>query len=261
VALLTLSASAAACGPDVREPEVARDGEAHFSIATFNVYAPASSDLATVEAVGGAGADIVCLQEVSPSWEGALHARYSSHFPYRILRSAGGASGLGVLSRFPLEDEGVIAGMRRGFKPAMVVRVETPLGWVRILNLHLRSRQLGTGNAIERYLGFPADQEAEIRHLWSSLPDGQPTVIVGDFNEEEGGRALSWLARKGFQNALPLFAPGAPTWRGRSVAGQLELTVDHILFDRSFESLAARTLNGGSSDHSPVVAVFRAPRR
>ena len=54
------------------------------------------------------------------------------------------------------------------------------------------------------------------------------------------------------------YHPGQWTWRGRSVAGQFSLSIDHILFDGSMVPLDAWVSSPGNSDHNPVVAHFEA---
>ncbi len=48
---------------------------------------------------------------------------------------------------------------------------------------------------------------------------GLPTLFVGDFNESDGGRAIAFLAERGFRSALPEFAPGQTTWRWNTSLG------------------------------------------
>lgn len=50
--------------------------------------------------------------------------------------------------------------------------------------------------------------------------------------------------------------PGTPTWRYRSVVGQLEETVDHILYDETLRPLDAWVEIKGRSVHLPLLAHF-----
>ncbi len=107
-----------------------------------------------------------------------------------------------------------------------------------------------------------ADHDFEIRLFMSQSTDSVPTLVVGDFNEGPNGSAVRYLEKVGFQNALPLYHPGEPTWRyGRWTIVQFTQELDHILFDGSFEPVDAWVVNAGASDHLPVVARLEAPRR
>jgi endonuclease/exonuclease/phosphatase family metal-dependent hydrolase len=96
-----------------------------------------------------------------------------------------------------------------------------------------------------------------------TVPD-KPTLVIGDFNEEDDGAVIRWLEARGYRNALPLFRPGQHTWRHPLLGFELRQSLDHILFDRAFEPLDAQVLDAGRSDHLPVLArlqvVARDPR-
>src|SRR5688572_4089059 len=100
--IVVLSLALTACGPDVLEPRDPTPGAAHFKVATYNVLSEMSGDGATISTVGATDADVICLQEVTPEWREVLVARYSDEYPYMLFREHTGASGLGVLSRYPL---------------------------------------------------------------------------------------------------------------------------------------------------------------
>lgn len=251
-----LALAGGACATPPRSPEAPRPGVAHLSIATFNVLFETWNDAATIEAIAQADADVVCLQEVNEAWVAALTRRYAREYPHVAFAAAGGSRGLGVMSRFPLEERALLPAAPRGFHSAMIVYVRTPLGRVQVLVVHLRSYLRGRGGPLRSVTSIAEDHAQEIQAFAAQLRPG-PTLVVGDFNEESDGRAVRWLERRGFANALPSYHPGQPTWRGRSIAGQLERSIDHILYDRSFVPLDARVVSAGNSDHLPVVAVLR----
>lgn len=237
-----------ACAPLQREARAPSGEGFHFQVATFNVYHPAWKDSATLEAVSETGADVVFLQEVNPNWERVLEHRYHSEYPHMLFKAAGGASGLGVLSRFPLEDNGVLPGLQH---PAWLVQVRTPGGTFPVLNLHLRALSMRNQSLLRSIPTTSRDHQREIRaFLEQSKP--RPALIVGDFNEGPGGAAVRWLKERGFTNALPLYQSGH-TWRSRSMGGVFKRTIDHILFDESLDALDAWVLRRGNSDHWPVV--------
>lgn len=246
---LALALVACAAPLEPRRP----DGKPHLTVATFNVYFPAWRDEATVRAVGATNADVVLLQEVDPGWEDVLRERYASRYAHLLFQTRGGSRGLAVLSRYPVEDGGIVVAPARGFHFAWILHLDTPMGRVQALNLHLRSALRGSGSALENYFSMGSDHGEEVRSFVAHL-SGEPTIVVGDFNEGPDGPSLAWLERRGFRNALPLFHPGQPTWRGRSVAAQFQMSIDHVLFDGTFEPLDAYVVQEGNSDHFPVVA-------
>jgi vancomycin resistance protein VanJ len=252
-ALLILVVS---CGPAPLEPREPTPGVPHFTVATFNVHYPTAGDAETAAAVAGTGADLVFLQETDTAWASALTGASVLGYPYRQFKVDNGPRGLSVLSRFPIEDHGLLPAPH-DWHPAWRVVVQTPAGRLQVLNVHLRSKFEGTADPITDFVNTPIDHRREIEHFFAAC-EPMPTLVVGDFNEEPGGGALDWLENRGFSNVLPLYHPGQWTWRGRSVAGQFSLSIDHILFDGSMVPLNAWVSSPGNSDHSPVVAHFEA---
>src|SRR4051812_43000392 len=175
------------CGPALRHdarPPANVQGAGHFTLATFNLYFPAWDDPSTVELLGVSGADVIFLQEVSHEWEGVLRRRYQDAYPQMLFAAAGAASGLGVLSRFPLRDAGLLPPVLK--HPAWLISVQTPRGEIQVLNVHLRASRRPHQNLIAGLLGMGADHELEIRRFVAACRV-EPTLVVGDFNEGQNG--------------------------------------------------------------------------
>jgi endonuclease/exonuclease/phosphatase family metal-dependent hydrolase len=248
------------CGERPLEPREPTPGTPHFRIVTYNLHFPEAGDARTLEAVAASNGDVVCLQEVTAEWEAALSRRFAEDYPHRLFRARPKAAGLGVLSRFPVADLGVLPAPS-DWHPAWHLLVTAPVGPIQLLNVHLRAVFDGRGNPVRSYTATAEDHLTEIRSFSQVLMAGMPAVVLGDFNEGVDGAAIEYLERRGYTNALPLYHPGQATWRGRSVTGQLEMTIDHILFDVAFEPLNAYVIDGGGSDHLPVVARLEAAAR
>ena len=248
----------AGCAASPLEPRDPDPGAFHFTIETYNLNNDEGADPATLAAIGQPGADIVCLQEITEKWRDAIEARYAGAYPHRMFKvdPGGGAAGLGIMSRFPVLDDSWLEGR---WHPAWNYVIETPYGRLGILNAHLRNATGENGNTIQSYLRTDEDHLYEIRGFTAQFANVTPTLVVGDFNEGTSGAAVQYLEAEGFQNVLPLFHPGQPTWRYKAtVGGQFTQTLDHILFDSSFTPLNAWVVNGGGSDHLPVVAHLQA---
>jgi endonuclease/exonuclease/phosphatase family metal-dependent hydrolase len=241
-----------ACGPVPLEPRDPDPGVPHFVIQTYNIQDTSSGDPVTLEAVGAGNADVICLQEVTPVWEQALRTRYAQEYPYMLFHALDASEGLGFLSRFPLTDLGFHEEVH-GWHPAWHAQAEMEMGPVQILNVHLRSVFTGTSGPVAAYFSTSSDHLEEVQGFSAACEQGFPTLVVGDFNEEPDGSAVAYLQNKGFQNALPLYHPGQPTWRD-TASWQMEQTIDHVLFDHAFIPLNSWVENIGHSDHLPVLA-------
>jgi endonuclease/exonuclease/phosphatase family metal-dependent hydrolase len=248
---ISFALPAIACGPVPLEPRDPDPGVPHFVLQTYNLRDEISGDPATTEAVGAGGADVICLQEVTSVWEGAIRNRYTDEYPYMLFHPLDGAEGLGFLSRYPLKDLGFLE-EAHGWHPAWHVQAETVMGAVQLLNVHLRSMFTGRSNVVTAYVSTSDDHLEELQAFTAACDVELPTLVLGDFNEQPDGESLKFLEDRGFQNALPLYHPGQATWHDPP-AWQMEQTIDHILFDRSFIPLNSWVEDIGNSDHLPVL--------
>lgn len=243
---------------EVLAPREPTPGVPHLTVMTFNVHRDEAADAGTVSAIGEPDADIVCLQEITPAWERAVRARYATQYPYMVIAPQTDAGGLAVLSRFPLEDHGILR-FQADWHPAMRVVAQTPAGRVQLVHVHLRSMFEGRSNPLASFVKRSGDHVSEIRTYMEKAEPGIPTVVAGDFNENHTGKAVRWLEARGFQNALRLYRPRQHTWRGRTITRPVKMTIDHVLFDESFEPLDAWVARRGASDHYPVLAHLEVP--
>jgi endonuclease/exonuclease/phosphatase (EEP) superfamily protein YafD len=94
-------------------------------------------------------------------------------------------------------------------------------------------------------------------HHVAGLPRRGPVIVLGDFNEGDGGRAVRLLRGRGFASALARRDPSTATWHWRTSLGTLGTRLDHILY-RGLSLKGAQVLPGAASDHFPVEAVFAA---
>ncbi len=257
--LFALTSCAATAPLSPREPTA---GVPSFTVMTYNVHKDRWNDASTVAAVGAPGADIVCLQEITRAWEGAIRAKYAAQYPHMIFAPKENAGGLAILSRYPLENRGIVP-VPGDLHPGWIVVADAPGGRIQIIHVHLRSLFNGDSNWVSNYFNTDRDHLAEIRlflgNAEQAKPEAEgplPTIVLGDFNEGVSGETVKHLEEQGFRNALPLFRPGQFTWHAKSVGGMLDMTIDHVMFDDAFEPLSAWVDRRGKSDHLPVLARF-----
>jgi vancomycin resistance protein VanJ len=248
-----IAGSVVGCGEPPLRPRPPSEGAPHYTVMSYNIELGAEGAPRTLQGIGTTDADIVCLQEVTPAAEAALKASYSEQYPYQLFQSKGGAGGLAALSRFPLVDHGLRPAPEH-WHPAWHLEVETLAGPVQILNVHLRSLFSAEPNPVSSYLNTDADHLTEMQSFSDWCEPDVPTIILGDFNEDPDGPAVSYLVDRGFLNLLPAFRPGQPTWRYRSPGNQFSATFDHILINGPLVPLDAWVQRRGESDHLPVLA-------
>jgi vancomycin resistance protein VanJ len=242
-----------ACGEPPLRPRPPSEGAPHFTVLSYNIELGAAGEAETLDVVGTIDADIVCLQEVTPEAELTLRSTYAERYPYQLFKPEGGAGGLAALSRFPLEDRGVRLSPR-GNHPSWHLEAQSPAGPLQLLNVHLRSLFSSGSDPLSSYRRVDSDHLAQIELFSNGCETEVPTIVLGDFNEEEDGVAIRFLEERGFSNLLPAFRPGQPTWGFNSVGDQLAATLDHILINDRLVPLNAWVERLGSSDHMPVAA-------
>jgi len=249
--------AALGCAP-TRKP--AEPTGPHFSVLTYNVnFGGPRPDLAA-EAIRNADADVVALQETNPAWERFLRPRLEERYAHVRFRHCGGAGGMAFLSKWPLRER-AYARPEAGWFPGWVVEIQTPVGPVQFLNVHLRPPVSGRGSVgIGPYFSTKPIRLAEVQALHKRLEPGKPTIILGDFNEDDSGRAVRWLRGQGMTDALREFDRRTSTWRWRTRYLTLRHRLDHILYSPELHCLSAGVVKAGGSDHYPVIALFQKAR-
>lgn len=234
-----------------------RRAPGELRVMTFNIQSGARGLERVAHVIRAAVPDVVALQEVDV---GSTRARgldqadelsrltglkYRAHF--RTTDLFGGAYGIAVLSRFPLEAlaQYPLPGPR-GAEPRTVAHavVEVDGREVSIYLTHLIRRPFNSDARVR--------QSAYVARLMAQ--DSRPKVLMGDLNDGPDARSTRLLRRAlhdvaaatggtGGTYPLPLFLP--------------TLRIDYVLACDAFTSVASRVLRVDVSDHYPVVADLR----
>ncbi|MGZ3419642.1 MAG: endonuclease/exonuclease/phosphatase family protein [Polyangiales bacterium] len=239
------------CGQRPLQPRDPDPGVPHFTVATFNVFDEHASDPATIEAIGATGADVIALQETTPESEAILRARYAEKYPHSLFKL-----GIGFLSIYPMVERDYLPSLD-GWHSGLHVTVTTPAGPIELLNVHLAAPEGKFLKSLKSIADMPAVHRDQMQEFVDTCAR-KPVVVLGDFNEDDGGAAVSWLEGRGFHNILPLYHPGQFTWQGKSVGGQFAQALDHIMFSSSLQPLDSWVGGNGVSDHIPVMAHLEA---
>jgi endonuclease/exonuclease/phosphatase (EEP) superfamily protein YafD len=260
VAVLLAAAACARGGGDA-QPGPARtvDGAMTLTVMSYNVNFGLEGDAAGIEAIRAGGAEVVVLQETTAGWERAIRAELHDEYPHMTFRHCCGAGGLAFLSKHPIAEREYVEPVEGGWFPAWRVIVSAPLGDVQVLAVHLHPPLDENGSVVSGYFPSKRVRRREIE-AFAPLLDKDPelpALVVGDFNEDERGLALRFLAGRGLVTVLPSFQPDADTWQWQTSLGPVTSRLDHVVADPRLVALDARVLRAGRSDHFPVVATFR----
>ena len=233
-----------------------------IKVATWNLLADNRDLAAITDWIRAVPADLVALQELSREHAAAIgqDAGIAARFPHRILKPHGGFSGLGLLSRYPIEERGDVV-LPRAFS----ARISLPDGVaVEVLNSHpptARTNLNGLVNPFDPFDPAPRDAvlgrlRARVDHL---LVAGEPFVMLGDFNVTEREPAHRELTR-GLSDAHAAAGAGfGHTWRHQAVKWLRFglLRIDYVFAGPHFVPLLAEVdCTPRGSDHCPVRAVL-----
>src|SRR6185436_20798777 len=91
--------------------------------------------------------------------------------------------GIGVMSRLPIRAQQLIPREQDdGWFPALRLILDSPLGPVQALVVHLRPPVSDGGSFVSGHFTAPAIHEKEITRFCQALDRNLPTMVVGDFN-------------------------------------------------------------------------------
>ena len=248
------SRSSGSLGSRPRAPELAPapDHAATLRVLTFNVNFGVADDPHNVAAIAEADADLVLLQETTVDAEVALREALADRYPHLLFRECCRAGGLGVMSKHPIVEESYLE-PRVGWFTAWRVVVDTPLGRVQALDVHLRPPMSDGGSWVAGYFSTRDVRREEMEDLFGQLDRSLPTIVAGDLNEDADGRAVAFLAEQGWHSALAQVQPRAKTWHWQTRMGKLHMMLDHVLYGPGLRLHHAEVLPRGVSDHFPVL--------
>lgn len=234
-----------------------RRAPGELRVMTFNIQSGARGLERVAHVIRAAVPDVVALQEVDAKSTRArgldqteelsrlTGLKYRAHF--RTTDLFGGAYGIAVLSRFPLEAlaQYSLPGPR-GAEPRTVAHavVDVDGREVSVYLTHLVRRPFNSDTRVR--------QSAYVARLMAQ--DSRPKVLMGDLNDGPDSRSTRLLRRAlhdvaaatggtGGTYPLPLFLP--------------TLRIDYVLACDAFTFVASRVLRVDVSDHYPVVADLR----
>ena len=243
---------------DVAAENTASRPRETIRIATYNInYGLSRYSDTNLSAMRSTNADILFLQETTVDWETVIRRELSADYPVMLFRNDRGAGGMAIVSKFPVTDKKWHL-PQGGWFYGWIVAIETNVGLIQCLGVHLKPSITPDGKVtFSSLIEGLAIRESEIKELFSLLDASLPTIILGDFNENELGPSVQYLIQKGYKDALSQFDSESHTWQW-TVSDNFILSdrLDHIVFSDVFRCVSALVIHQGHSDHFPVIAVL-----
>jgi endonuclease/exonuclease/phosphatase (EEP) superfamily protein YafD len=216
-----------------------------FRIASVNLWFRNDDPARVLEWLASRPADVVVLQEVTAQWQQALDAIVTG-YPHRTMQSREDPYGIGVLSRWPIEDLEAVDFAKDGL-PSLVATLDVAGRRVQVIALHTHWPVV-PGLFLARNEGL---RLAAARARDSTLP----VVLAGDLNLTPYAPEFRRLERdSGLRDAL-----AERRWRPTWLAGfwPLALPIDHVLVPEDACVVDSSIGPAIGSDHRPVSVTLR----
>jgi len=239
-------------------PRAMTDGDA-LAGATGPVLRVASANLMLgwadpeeiVAKVRAENIDVLAVQEMPPEWLAKADAAgLRELLPQRSVAPVEGSQGSGVFSRLPLSDGGSQRLDENWFEQAHAT--------VTISGVPVRIESAHPASPYGRRV-IP-DWRDQLRDEPAATPDGQLSVLVGDFNSTLDHGLLRDLVDRGYRDAASVVGKGlVGTWGPYNKQPIPPVTIDHVLADRRIgvRTFAAYQITG--TDHRMIVSTLVLP--
>lgn len=199
---------------------------------------------AVVDLVREQRIDVLNLVELTPrAVDGLTAAGLFQALPYRVLHTAPGAFGSGIVSRFPLKEVNLT-----GDSAAKQPGAQADLGdgvVAEIVAVHPISPDVDT-----------PQWEREIKDLSRAAGEHGLRILAGDFNATLDHAAFRTVLSRGYNDAAEERGSAlTPTWPSSSPV----VTIDHVVVDNRAAVQDYRVFDVAGSDHRAVFAEVRLP--
>ncbi len=256
LAFLFLTASFMAGCAMLPEPNFSPESPS-LKIVTYNVNWGTQEYYLIKRFLLNSEADIICLQETHIQLEKYLKSHLFRLYPYTYFHSSSGAGGIAFMSKKRLGDVRVLQA-EAGWFPALMMNVETGIGPVQVLNVHLKPPlDENASVTLSAFYKSPGIHRKELGYYLGFVAQDVPLVIAGDFNENERQGAIKDLLGNNYTDALSLYDKRSYTWSWPVFLGlSIKDRYDHIIYSSELHCTGAKVVDIDLSHHRPVVAVI-----
>jgi endonuclease/exonuclease/phosphatase (EEP) superfamily protein YafD len=216
-------------------------------VASLNLWYENPQVDAVADALPTVDADVIVFTEYTREHQVALQASpVADDFPYRSRPTGRGSNGMGMWSRFPIDDRGRLA----DFDDSIAIDVRAPDGDIRIVGMHLPT-PISNFSAWRRELGDAAQIGRSV--------DG-PTLLIGDLNSSYWHPPFRRLLDAGFVDAHVANGSGFSTSWPTDWWIPPFVRLDHALTAGGLVSTDVEDFDIPGSDHRGLVVTV-APAR
>ncbi|MGD9091531.1 MAG: endonuclease/exonuclease/phosphatase family protein [Anaerolineales bacterium] len=250
----------------IPSPSPAAAGGETLTVMTYNVLGWHTQTAPQLDTIRVENADVVLLQEVNPGLASALKTELGKEYPYQILDPAEGVTGMGVISKYPIQ----------------LTEDELPLDWigvpqvlemdwkgtgVSLVNFHMQSSTPGT---VRRISLDNRRRQAQAQVLAGLANSAEPLIVAGDANATPLSDAYRVISSKLTDSWVDSGSGLGHTFPGSDIPGSSRprlgpfavprwlMRIDYIFHSSHWSTVDAHTAPfDGVSDHRGVVAELK----
>jgi endonuclease/exonuclease/phosphatase family metal-dependent hydrolase len=162
--------------------------------------------------------------------------------------------GLAIISKYPIINNLFLPPVY-GWSPGWLVTIKTPKGCLQVFNVHLNPKLVCENNIGLFGEGIWATSQfrlKEINYYYQFLNPKLPTIIAGDFNENDNCAVANYLCNRNFFDNLTLVPAYIKTWYWNAAGFVVTGRYDRIYNSPCLHTKYCRVVTKGDSDHFPV---------
>jgi vancomycin resistance protein VanJ len=227
-------------------------------VATWNLQAGVNTGRTALAMLQDRGVDIVALQELTPEVAAAIDSdeALTTMYPHRVLEARASVSGMGILSRYPIDRPDYATDPVR-----LEARLRLPDGELVLIDAHPFHADLELVSGIP--IGMdPVDRDRELALLKARVDEleaaGSTVLLMGDFNTAPTELAFGFVAA-GLHDAHADVGWG-PGWTWRPTAGESLgiglLRIDRVLSTAGLVPVSSAISCPPAGDHCLVEAAL-----
>lgn len=239
-----------------------------LSVMTYNILGRHVQHGPLMDVIQSEDPDVVFLQELNPLVAEEFQGGFQDLYPYQVFDPQEGVTGMGVMSKYPIQDSGRQLPLDWVGVPQVLI-----MDWegttISLINFHFYPSGLGTPEGVNFvYRAREAQAQALAAAAGAAAATG-PVLVAGDANVTDLSEAYAIMTADlkdawremgfGFGHTFPGSSiPGSarPRVAGYPVPKWLA-RIDYILYSDHWKGQSARLAAfDGVSDHRGVVTVL-----
>jgi endonuclease/exonuclease/phosphatase (EEP) superfamily protein YafD len=231
---------------------IVNKGNEKLKILSYNVYFKNQDKNASLNLIKNKDADLVLLQEITPSWNSKLNANLKHY--HKITKALKGTHGISVYSKHPLKLIKYFNN-KGGLPFAQIVELKMHAKKILVCHVHFASPAKAVENPdkffpyyLENY-ELRKKQYKTLDNFVISIENKYDEILfVGDLNTTEYEPLFRDIRYEWNNASNNYFKKSFPN----SYKMPALVNLDYIFFRKNAKKILSEVLKGGSSDHAAI---------